>query len=157
MSGEYFQVLGVQAEIGRVLQPADDLPTAPAVAVISHGVWQRMFGGAPDVVGRLVKANGLNFGSSASPPRAFGGLFNSGLVPSALWLPLSTVRSANGWQLAAAGSGGSIESMGAGPGSSKPWRRAGRRTDGRVGDREAARSKATPLGADSRSAVQVSV
>ena len=54
-SGRLFEVLGVGAVLGRVLGPADDVRGGGpegAVAVISHGLWQRRFGGAPDVIGR---------------------------------------------------------------------------------------------------------
>lgn len=91
VGGEYFQLLGVIAERGRTLQPADDKPGAPPVVVISHGVWQRLFGGAPDIVGRMVKMNGHNFEIVGVAPLAFSGLFNNGLVPSAIWAPLASV------------------------------------------------------------------
>ena len=54
-SGRLFEVLGVGAVLGRVLGPADDVRGGGpegAVAVISHGLWQRRFGGASDVIGR---------------------------------------------------------------------------------------------------------
>jgi predicted permease len=59
VSGTYFEVLGVGAALGRVLAPADDrTPGAHPVAVISHGYWQRRFGGDASVVGRVVNVNG---------------------------------------------------------------------------------------------------
>jgi predicted permease len=91
VGGEYFQLLGVIAEMGRTLQPADDRPGAPPVVVISHGVWQRLFGGAPDIVGRLIKMNGHNYEIVGVAPVAFNGLFNNGMVPSAMWVPLASV------------------------------------------------------------------
>ena len=52
VSGDFFDTLGVRAFAGRTLTPADDVagggPAGP-VAVISHGLWQRRFGGASDV------------------------------------------------------------------------------------------------------------
>src|SRR4051812_11753767 len=58
VGGEYFELLGVRAAIGRTLQPADDVAGAPPVAVISDHVWRRMFDGASDVVGRSIRVNG---------------------------------------------------------------------------------------------------
>jgi predicted permease len=53
VSGDFFNVLGVQPRLGRVFTAGDDVRgcTAPG-AVISHAFWQSEFGGASDVVGR---------------------------------------------------------------------------------------------------------
>ena len=40
VTGSYFQVLGVNAQLGRVFTEDDDRPSAPPVAVISYGFWQ---------------------------------------------------------------------------------------------------------------------
>jgi predicted permease len=53
-SGTLFTTLGVEAALGRTLQPGDDAADAGDVAVLSHGLWQRLFGGAADVVGRTL-------------------------------------------------------------------------------------------------------
>jgi len=45
VSGDYFETLGVRAAVGRVIQPADDRATSPAVAVLNYGYWQSAFGG----------------------------------------------------------------------------------------------------------------
>src|SRR4051812_17501255 len=56
-SGNYFQLLGVNARLGRVLVPGDDRATAPPVAVISSKYWHARFGTAPAVVGRTIRMN----------------------------------------------------------------------------------------------------
>jgi predicted permease len=57
VSGAMFDVLGVPAILGRTFGPADDMrgagPAGP-VAVISHGFWQRRFGGDPQIIGRTL-------------------------------------------------------------------------------------------------------
>jgi predicted permease len=58
VTGEFFQVLGPRVHLGRALQPGDDAPGAPKVAVLSHGLWQRRFGGSPDVLGRALDLGG---------------------------------------------------------------------------------------------------
>jgi predicted permease len=59
VSGTYFETLGVGAALGRVLARADDeTPGAHPVAVLSHGYWQRRFGGDPGIVGRTIQVNG---------------------------------------------------------------------------------------------------
>jgi hypothetical protein len=52
VSGNFFDVLGVRPVPGRLLEPGDDRSGAARVAVISHGLWRRMFGGDPAVLGR---------------------------------------------------------------------------------------------------------
>src|SRR5437764_7635810 len=74
VTGNYFQVLGVGAEKGRVITPEDDLtPGAHPVVVVSHGLWQRRFGGEQNVVGRQMLLNGHNFTIIGVAPPEFGG------------------------------------------------------------------------------------
>src|SRR5262249_53729669 len=54
-TGNYFDVLGVRARIGRTFTPADDRPGAPPVVVLSHAYWMRRFGGDPGIVGRQLQ------------------------------------------------------------------------------------------------------
>jgi predicted permease len=56
-SGNYYQMLGVGARMGRTILPEDDQPTAPPVAVISSKYWHSRFGTDPGVVGKTVKVN----------------------------------------------------------------------------------------------------
>lgn len=58
-TGNYYELLGVGARIGRTLTTEDDQPSAPAVAMLSHAYWQSRFGGSPDVVGRSIRVNGV--------------------------------------------------------------------------------------------------
>jgi putative ABC transport system permease protein len=52
----YFTVTGARAQLGRVLVESDAQSGAPAVAVIGHDLWQRRYGGNPNIVGRTVNA-----------------------------------------------------------------------------------------------------
>ncbi|MBC7897869.1 MAG: ABC transporter permease [Cytophagaceae bacterium] len=54
-----FRTLGVDAAIGRGLQPGDGAPGGERVAVISHALWRRRFGGEATVLGRSVNIGGL--------------------------------------------------------------------------------------------------
>jgi predicted permease len=90
VSGTYFDVLGVEAALGRTLQPRDDEPGAPYAIVLGHGTWQRVFGGRPDVVGQSVRVAGHVFEVVGVAPREFRGLFNNGLIASSAWVPLQT-------------------------------------------------------------------
>jgi len=58
VSPNLFGLLGVKALRGRLLTPADEAPGSPKVAVISQEYWQAHFGGAADVVGRVVRLSG---------------------------------------------------------------------------------------------------
>jgi putative ABC transport system permease protein len=53
-----FAVLGVPAAIGRTFGPADDLPGAPDVTLLSHDLWRRRFSADPSIVGRSINLDG---------------------------------------------------------------------------------------------------
>ncbi len=55
---ELFHILGVKPILGRVLTQEDARPDAPAVAVLSNGLWRRRFGGDPGVIGKSITLNG---------------------------------------------------------------------------------------------------
>lgn len=54
VTGGFFDVLGVEPVLGRTITREDDVDGAAPVTVISHGLWRRMYGGAPDVLGQRV-------------------------------------------------------------------------------------------------------
>jgi predicted permease len=56
----YLRLLGATPAVGRILDSSDDEGNAPQVAVLSWGLWQRAFGGDPDVVGQAVTLNGTD-------------------------------------------------------------------------------------------------
>ena len=88
VSGNFFDVLGVGASLGRTLQPADDMkPEGHPVIVIGHGLWQRRFGGDPGVVGRSVLLNTRPYTVIGVTPAAFRGA-GTGLVFDA-WVPVA--------------------------------------------------------------------
>jgi putative ABC transport system permease protein len=53
-----FHVLGVNPILGRAFDPDDGTPGKPRVAILSYGLWQRRFGGDPQIVGRKLILNG---------------------------------------------------------------------------------------------------
>jgi len=58
VSGNYFQVLGVGAMMGRTLGPDDNVsPGKHPVVVISEGLWRRAFGADPAIVGKTIQIN----------------------------------------------------------------------------------------------------
>jgi putative ABC transport system permease protein len=61
MSANAFDVLGASPAAGRLLTESDDRPDAPPVVVVSHRLWQRLYGADPGVVGRTVRIDGTSF------------------------------------------------------------------------------------------------
>src|SRR4029453_16791035 len=55
----FFEVLGVAPPVGRTtIAPDEEAPGGPPVVMISHGLWQRRFGGDPAVLGKSISVNG---------------------------------------------------------------------------------------------------
>lgn len=87
VTGGLLSMLGVQPRIGRVLTPADDHAGAPLTVVLSHGLWQRTFGGDPSVVGREVLFNSNKALVVGVMPAGFD--FPPGLnEPADAWVPM---------------------------------------------------------------------
>ncbi len=86
VSGNFFQMLGVQALFGRTLQPEDDItPGAHPVVVVSHRLWQRRLGGDRSAVGKAVYINGNRFTVAGVAPAGFRGSYEA--YPVELWAP----------------------------------------------------------------------
>jgi predicted permease len=74
VTGNYFDVLGVRAALGRTISPDDDrTPGAHPVVVLSHGLWQRRFGGDRGIINRQITLNGQQFTVIGVTPPEFGG------------------------------------------------------------------------------------
>jgi predicted permease len=87
VSGEFFDTLGVGAALGRTFGPADDVPGAPPVAVLSYGFWQSAFGGDPTAVGRTVWLNNIPVTIVGVAAKEFPSVDPATARP--MWLPLS--------------------------------------------------------------------
>jgi putative ABC transport system permease protein len=75
VSGDFFNVLGVQPILGRLLSPADDQPGCGAAGVdISYSFWQLHFGGEASVVGKRLTLNGYPFEIIGVTPPGFYGV-----------------------------------------------------------------------------------
>jgi predicted permease len=80
---DFLPALGVRPALGRDITAADNKAGAEKVAIIGHGLWQRDFGGAPDIVGKAVRINGT--------PATIVGVMPPGFafpVNEELWIPL---------------------------------------------------------------------
>jgi predicted permease len=88
VSGNYFDMLGVNAAIGRTFAKNEgvEIDDAPVV-VLSHGLWQRRFGASPQVIGRTVTVNARPFTVIGVAPREFTGTSRATLPD--LYLPIT--------------------------------------------------------------------
>jgi putative ABC transport system permease protein len=76
VSGGAFALLGIEPLLGRTIQPADDVARGGhPVVMLSHGYWQRAFGGDPRVVGRTLQIGRRVYTIiGVAPPDYRGGL-----------------------------------------------------------------------------------
>jgi predicted permease len=74
VSGNFFQVLGVEAMVGRTFTAEDDSAACPAGAVVSYAFWQRELGGDAGVLGRSVRLDGHAVPVIGVTPPAFFGV-----------------------------------------------------------------------------------
>ncbi len=61
VSANLFPLLGVEPQIGRVFTAAEDQPGSQRVVLLSYGLWQRRFGGDPNIVGKALTLNGESY------------------------------------------------------------------------------------------------
>ena len=86
-SGDCFDTLGVKPALGRLLIPHDDLAGSERVVLITFAVWQREFGGRSDVLGKVIRVEGIPFTIIGVTQRGFEGLL-LGFPPQVL-LPIT--------------------------------------------------------------------
>lgn len=80
---DFLRILGVAPMLGRDVAPADNQAGAHKVALISHAIWQRDFGGSSNIVGMAVRINGA--------PATIIGVMPAGFafpINEELWIPL---------------------------------------------------------------------
>ena len=83
-TANFFDVMGLQPLVGRVYTSQEETPGKDAVVVLSHGLWQRRFGGAGDAIGKTITLNG-------QPHEIIGVMPGTLKVPedAELWKPLA--------------------------------------------------------------------
>jgi predicted permease len=85
----FFRVFGILPEIGREFTVEEDVPNGPPVAILSHGLWQRVFGADPAVIGRTVTIAGLPYQIVGVASRRFES-------NAEVWTPLRPSRRGEG-------------------------------------------------------------
>ncbi|HVU16957.1 MAG TPA: ABC transporter permease [Candidatus Didemnitutus sp.] len=85
---DLLQAFGVAPMLGRLFAPADDVPKAPPVVILSHSLWRQLFGGDPGAIGRKLRVNGQDVAVVGVMPASFE--FVGPWLPTAdcqLWTP----------------------------------------------------------------------
>ena len=90
ISGNYFQTFGLRPAAGRLLEDSDDVPGAPATAVMSYALWQRDYARDPSVVGSIfrINTNPVTIVGIA-PEQFYGDRMQS--TPPAIYLPIESM------------------------------------------------------------------
>jgi len=83
VTANFFNVLGVDAALGRTFQTGEDAQNGPRVTVLTYGMWQRRFGGDPGVIGRALTLNGDSYTVIGVLPANF----QFALRPADLFIP----------------------------------------------------------------------
>jgi len=91
VSPDYFSVLGVEAQSGRVLNPELDKPGDTPVVVISDRFWRTRLNSSPDAVGQILRLNGQNATIVGITPKNFDGALAT--TPSELFVPITVPAS----------------------------------------------------------------
>src|SRR5262245_24854091 len=69
VNSDFFPTLGVRPVLGRAFTADEDqVPGRNAVVVISYGMWQREFGGRPDVIGQRIRLNDVGYNGGRIEP-----------------------------------------------------------------------------------------
>ncbi|MDB4873918.1 MAG: permease [Gemmatimonadetes bacterium] len=88
ITSNYLRMLGIPPVIGRDFTPEDERPGSPRVAMISYGLWQRVYGGRPDVLGKPIAVSG----------RTDNPHIIVGVAPPAIGLPISYNPPGSKWR-----------------------------------------------------------
>src|SRR5499427_8093718 len=87
VSADYFSVLGIQPQRGRVLSPALDKPGNAPVVVISDRFWRNRLDSSPDAVGQTLRLNGQAATIVGITPKDFNGALS--FFPAELFVPIT--------------------------------------------------------------------
>jgi predicted permease len=90
----YLDVLGLQPSLGRWFNEMEDRPGAPAVAVLGHGVWTRVFQADPSVIGRILRIDGTPVTIVGIGPANHRGTVDIG-IGTDFWLPVNALAVMN--------------------------------------------------------------
>jgi len=61
VQADYFKIIGVQPQLGRLFTPEEHEPGGKFVALLGYKLWQRRFGGDPNIIGEQIQINGESY------------------------------------------------------------------------------------------------
>ncbi|HEY2466463.1 MAG TPA: ABC transporter permease [Terracidiphilus sp.] len=97
VSGNYFPMLRIKPQLGRLLVPADDAKeNGSQVAVLSYACWKVRFGGDPTIVGRTVSVNSHPYTVIGVAPEGFNG--TERFIWPEVWVPIQNEAQIEGYQ-----------------------------------------------------------
>ncbi|HKC64428.1 MAG TPA: ABC transporter permease [Pyrinomonadaceae bacterium] len=85
VSASFFPALGVTPALGRNFNSDEDKPSANRTAILSYGLWQRRFGGNPNIVGQAITLNNQSYTVVGVLPQTF-----EWQAPVDLFVPIET-------------------------------------------------------------------
>ena len=96
VSGNYFEMLGIQPALGRFITPAEDVKVnGNPVAVLSYASWQIRFNGDPEIVGKTIEVNKHPFAVIGVAPKDFSG--TERFIWPDIWLPYHVTPEVEGF------------------------------------------------------------
>ncbi|HEY7180752.1 MAG TPA: ABC transporter permease, partial [Blastocatellia bacterium] len=87
VSADFFPLMGISPQIGRLFNPEEETQRN-RVVILSQGLWNRRFGGTPDVVGRMLQIDGVDFQVIGVMPATF----RLPARETQFWAPITTNR-----------------------------------------------------------------
>jgi putative ABC transport system permease protein len=102
VSANFFPMLGVRPGLGRFFSEKEDMPQSAGntegphgdrVVILSHGLWQRRFGGDPGILGKTIQIDGVGHTVIGVMPPGFR--FNE--LSADVWLPLGLDPAKSYW------------------------------------------------------------
>ncbi len=93
VDANYFSLLGVPAQVGRVFGEADAIPGIAEVAVISDALWKRRFGADPNVLGKRIRIDNDMYSIIGIAPEAFRHPGRGTQTDVEVWAPAGWVAS----------------------------------------------------------------
>jgi len=90
ITSNYFDVLGVHPSLGRAFLAEENVAEGQhAVAILSHGLWQRRFGGRSDIVGQAIQLSGVKYTVVGVGPAGFSGIVPG--IEAEFWVPVMMI------------------------------------------------------------------